>query len=229
MNRLLAIRNMIIPGETAADIGSDHALLPIYLIQEQLVPRMIATEVIDGPYKRAQQAIKNSSCLDRIELRKGDGLQVIGAGEVSSVIIAGMGGETIADILAYDWRKSSSFKRFIMQPMSRAYILREVLSQQGWPIIEEQLAMDKNRIFVIICSRPGHIPYHLSRLEMDIGPLMLRSSSNLRSSYLEQWMNKYTAIYNNLLNTDSPAGKEQMFDYKSRIEELEAVQNAGKS
>ncbi len=227
-NRLLAITNMIIPGQAAADIGSDHAFLPIYLVEEGIVPKVIATEITEGPFFRAQETIVGSRGKDYIELRKGDGLQPLQKGEVATVIIAGMGSDTICSILSHDWDKAASFQRFVFQPMSRPYMLRATLAEQGWPILDEILVTENNRIFVIIKSRPGKIPYTLSRLELDIGPIILGDKdSEPGRLYLEHWMAKYNAVYQSLLLSNTTQNRALILDYEQRIKALEAIIDAG--
>ncbi len=229
-DRLLAISKMIIAGQAAADIGSDHAFLPIYLVEQGIVPKAIATELSDGPLSRAQEAIENCSFPDSIELRKGDGLQPLTAGEAATVIIAGMGGETICSILSCDWDKAASFQRFVFQPMSRAYMLRAYLAEQGWPILGEKLVIENKRIFVIISSSPGKIPYKLSQLELDIGPIILDTKdSDWGKFYLEQWMAKYKAVHKSLLRSNTFENSALILDYQQRIEGLEAILDASES
>ena len=227
-DRLLAISKMIIVGQTAADIGSDHVRLPIYLVENGIVPGVIATELADGPFLRAQEAIINSSCKDVIELRQGDGLQALQKGEAATVIIAGMGGDTICSILSHDWDKAASFRRFVFQPMSRAYRLRVALAEQGWPILDEMLVTENKRIFAIICSTPGKTPYRLSRLELDIGPIILLArDSEVGKLYLGQWMAKYKAICQSLSQSNTWENRSLILDYEQRITALEVIIDAG--
>ncbi len=229
-DRLLAISQMVIAGHAAADIGSDHAFLPVYLVEQGIVPKAIATELTDGPLLRAQEAIENCSFRDSIEIRKGDGLQALAVGETATVIIAGMGGETICRILSSDWDKAASFQRFVFQPMSRAYMLRAALAEQGWPILDEILVVENKQIFVVITSKPGKMPYQLSQLELDIGPTILdNKDSELGKLYLEKRMARYQAVYKSLLRSNTMENKELMLDYRQRIERLEVIMDASES
>jgi tRNA (adenine22-N1)-methyltransferase len=229
-DRLRTVAHLIIKGEPAADIGSDHAYLPVYLVEQGLAPRVIATELTESPLQRARAAILNSSCRNAIELRKGDGLEALAPGEVSTVIIAGMGGETIKHILEKDWGKSESFKRFIFQPMSRAYMVRETLARQGWPIIDEKLVMENGRIFVIISSLPGSTSYSLSPLELDIGPLLIKNKTNqLTEIYLKRWMKRYQVVYMNLLQSKAKNNQELLRFFGQKIKELGVIMNADQS
>jgi tRNA (adenine22-N1)-methyltransferase len=229
-DRLLAISRMVIKGQVAADIGSDHARLPLYLAEQGLVPGVIATEINEGPLFKAREAIAASSARDLVELRPGDGLQPLIRGEAVTVIIAGLGGDTICRILSSDWEKAASFRYFVFQPMSRPYMLRAALAERGWPILDEVLVMENKRIFVIISSKPGEEPYQLSRLELDIGPIILqRREQYLEQLYLQHWMAKYRAVYQGLVQSDILLHRTSIMDYQERIKALEVIIDAGKS
>ncbi len=226
--RLRTISDMLIKGKPAADIGADHALLSIYIIEKNIVPGVIVGELPDGPFKRACYAVENSSFKGRIEVRQGNGLQVLDKGEVENVIIAGMGGETIVNILSCDWEKARSYLRYVFQPMSRPQVLRRELSFRGWPILDERIVKEKNVYYVIISSCPGSIQYKLSALELEVGPVILRTESELKKEYLERHLNKFYTIFNSLINSRN-AEDGILKAYRRLIEELEVIMDAGKS
>ena len=129
--RLLTVADMV--GETGsmADIGSDHALLPIWLLEEGKIRHAIAGELGNGPFSRAREAARSSGWAEKLTVRQGDGLQVLQPGEVETVVIAGMGGDLMAEILGYDPEKSRSFPRYILQPMKHEAVLRRWLTDAG--------------------------------------------------------------------------------------------------
>lgn len=223
--RLQAIASLVIPGKSMADIGSDHAQLPLYLIENGLVPYAVAVELGDGPYRRALAAARSHRLGDRIEVRQGDGLQPLAAGETATVVIAGLGGESIADILAYDWGKAESFEKFILQPMTRPAVLRRTLAQRGWLILEEKLLLDRDRFVVIIVSQPGSIPYPLDPLEAEIGGEALKADDAVKREYLYQFTEKYTKIYASLNNTDRQDTQPLMAACREKLERLERILN----
>lgn len=228
--RLLAVARLVIPEQVAADIGSDHARLPIYLVEKGIVPEAIATEIRPGPFSRAQAAIMISPVRDLVHSRLGDGLQALDWGEAATVIMAGMGADTIRQILSRDWEKAASYRRFVFQPMSRPFVLRKALAEQGWPILDELLVRENKRIFLIISGHPGNRPYKLTQLELDIGPHILKHRDHeLYKPYLQQWMNRYQAVFQSLLQSHSPENSLLIEDYKGRIESLEVIINAGHS
>ncbi len=225
-DRLQAIADMVIAGEPVADIGSDHAYLPLFLVENNVVPWAIAGELGDGPYKRALQALSRSAMQERIELRQGDGLQVLAFAEVSTVIIAGLGGDSIAAILEYDWQKSGSFKRFILQPMSRAGVLRKCLADRGWPIAEEKLVMENEQYFPIIISQPGSQPYQLDELEAEIGPQILQSNDKIKRGLIVSYVEKYGKVYRNLIRSTQPENHVLAQKYLEMIQRLEVILDA---
>ena len=226
--RLLAISEMVIKGEPAADIGADHAALSLYMIEHGIVPKVVASEYNEGPLNRAWQAVKNSPFQEKIELRKGNGLEVLEPEEVSTVIIAGMGGDTIVGMLASDREKAGSFGYYLFQPMSKPDVLRNELSISGWPILAERLVQDQRRYYAIIASCPGSTPYKLTRLEMDVGPKILKDDNKLNQTYLRYWLQKYYAVYRSLSKKDKQENNTILEQYKKRIDELEGILNASK-
>jgi tRNA (adenine22-N1)-methyltransferase len=227
--RLQAVADLIKVGESMADIGSDHAYLPIYLVGKGLIPWAIASELGDGPYERTLDAVRLSALQDYIEVRQGDGLQTIGINEVATVVIAGLGGDSIVTILANDWAKASSYKQFVFQPMSRASVLRKTLADRGWPIVDEKLLWDNNRYVLIIVSQPGNQPYSLDPLEIEIGPEILRADNSLKRGYLFKFVGKYSKVYEQLKN--SPQVDQQLLatSYRDKLERLELILNASQS
>lgn len=224
--RLQAIADLIDSGESMADIGSDHALLPVYLFDKGLVPRAVASELGDGPYQRALEAVRSCNLQNFIEVRQGDGLQTLAEGETATVVIAGMGGESIAAILAYDWKKAASYRKFIFQPMTKAFVLRRILADRGWPILQEKLLRDNDRYVVIIVSQPGSEPYCLDELEAEIGWEALKADNELKREYLFKFMEKYTRIYEGLRNSTRQDNKLLASSCRDKIERLELILGA---
>lgn len=226
INRLKAVADMLIKNEPAADIGADHAWLSIYLIKNKLAPKVIIGELGDGPLSRAAQAVEQSGLQGRIELRQGDGLQVLKAGEVASVALAGMGGDTLVEILAYDWDKTRSFKRLVFQPMTRSGVLRRALAAQGWRIIDERVLQENGRFFVVIAGEPGNSPYELDDLEIDIGPFILKADNNIKKQYMKYCLQKYHKIFKQLSCFKSGQNQNLLFAYQYKIKRLEAILSA---
>ena len=187
--RMRHITELVIHGEPAADIGTDHALVPIGLIKDGICPNVILTDVRRGPLEKAERNLEAAGIDPQAyELRLGSGLEVLSPGEVSSVIIAGMGGELISQLLGLDLSKTRSFKRLILQPRSRANDLRRWLDGNSFYITCERLATEAGRISEIICVEPqNELEHELFEHDEDyiVPPMLFESGDPLLPGFLE--------------------------------------------
>ncbi len=144
---------MIDKDVVVADIGTDHAHLPIYLVQNGAVCRAIASDIKNGPLAVARENVSKQLLDDRIELRLGGGLSPYQVGEVDVFVIAGMGGHTIADILAADDRLARSVHYLVLQPMQNRPFLRSWLYDNGYAIDCEVIARESDKFYHILKVR----------------------------------------------------------------------------
>lgn len=140
-------------GKKVADIGTDHAYLPAYLIENNICPSAIAADIGKGPLENAKKVVSTSPLLsERIELRLSDGLEKISPDEADDIVIAGMGGILISEILTKaPWVKDEN-KRLILQPMSHAEDVRKYLCENGFVIIKEKASTDGKHNYIIIVA-----------------------------------------------------------------------------
>lgn len=160
--RLKAIAGFVDKGETVADVGTDHGFLPLYLLDKGISPKVILTDVSPGSLDKARL-----SCIEyfdrefekRIgsdfELRLGDGLEPILPGETETVIMAGMGGLLMSEIMGHDIDKTRTFGKFILQPRNNVGRLRKWLYLSGFYIAEETLVRERKRICEILKVIPA--------------------------------------------------------------------------
>lgn len=153
--RLQQISNFIPLGTRVADIGTDHALLPCYLVQERISPRAIAVDVNEGPLEFARRQVKSLLLADLVSIRLGDGLRVLEPGEVETVIIAGMGGSTIRKILNASPQVVKKLQRLILQPNTGAELIRSWALENNWKIVDEEIVLEDNHYYEIIVLEPG--------------------------------------------------------------------------
>lgn len=219
--RLKALSEYIIKGEAAADIGADHAYFALYLIEQGISPHVVIGEINEGPYQRACLAAKNSPYYDYLSLRKGDGISILENAEVSSVVIAGMGGETITDILANDWEKAESYKRFILQAMSKTEVLRLAIINRGWIIIDEDIIQEEEHYYNIIVCEPAQESYALNDLELEIGSKILLADTDIKKQYLRFMLKKYIKVNNSLEKSLNQEELRKSYSYK--IKQLEEI------
>ncbi len=144
--RLMKIADTIPPGSRVADIGTDHARLPAYLLQRGITEHIIATDISDGPLIRAKRTLGIHG-LDRIQLRKGFGAQCVEPSEVDVVVISGMGADTIMEILqASPWLKE---KHLFLQPMTKQIRLYNYLLVNGYPEPKVDIIQEEKRKYTL--------------------------------------------------------------------------------
>ncbi|MBO5909108.1 MAG: SAM-dependent methyltransferase, partial [Clostridia bacterium] len=148
-SRLSRIAEMVRKGDRVADIGTDHAYLPVYLVKSGISPFVYACDVVDGPLLNARKNIE-SAAVENICIRKGDGLAAVAPSEVDTLIIAGMGGDLIIRILeAAPWICNSRYE-FLLQPMTSAEDLRCYLYENGFDIVAERAVCSQGRVYSVI-------------------------------------------------------------------------------
>ena len=153
-DRLQKIADEINIGETMADIGTDHGFLPLYLWEKGISPSVIMCDVSEPSLAKAKAAAGAYQFGHELDFRIGDGLTVLSAGEVDAVVIAGMGGFLIRDILDRDMEKTCSFGKFILQPRNHAGLLRYWLKANNFNIVKNQLVREGKFICDIITAIP---------------------------------------------------------------------------
>ena len=153
--RLQAIADQIVSGARRADIGTDHAHLPIWLMEHGGIASAVASDIRDGPLARAEENAAKHGCLDRISLRLGAGLDKVRPEECDVISIAGMGGETIVDILAAAPWTAAGDHLLLLQPMTMAAELRCWLWANGYAIRRESLCREEHRRYVVLTVRGG--------------------------------------------------------------------------
>ena len=153
--RLRAVAELVPRGARLADIGTDHAYLPVYLLQRGVIGHAIAADLRPGPLERARQTGERCGMAERMEFRLCDGLGGVRPHEADTITIAGMGGETIAHILAAaPWTKEGGV-RLILQPMSSISDLRGWLWGHGYRILKERLVQEGSTFYTILLAEGG--------------------------------------------------------------------------
>lgn len=152
--RLNLIANEIKPGETMADIGTDHGYLPLYLWEKAICPKVIMADISAGSLQKARDNCRIAYPDVEFDLRLGSGIEVLRAGEVDVIAIAGMGGLLMTEILGFDIDKTKSYKRLVLQPRNNIGALRHWLYNHGFSITNEQLVREGKFICEIITVIP---------------------------------------------------------------------------
>ena len=151
--RLSAAAGYVRPGHVAADIGCDHGKLTVDLLVSGRCPKVIAADLRPIPLSKAQENCRKAGCEDRAELRLGNGLEVLQPGEATDIVIAGMGAETIIEILqAAPWVRSGAVQ-LVMVPANKPEILRRWLARRGFALRAETLCQAAGRWYAVMNAR----------------------------------------------------------------------------
>ena len=178
-DRLLTAIPFVRQNKRFADIGTDHAYLPIYLINRGIITNAIAADINKGPLDKAQENIYKYNLQDNIHTVLCDGLSKIEPDSVDDIAIFGMGGELIVKIIdEASWVKDTD-KRLILQPMTHPEKLREYLAKNGFMILGETLSLDRGKIYQTICAQYDGIVREYDVFTYSFGEYILKEKCHL--------------------------------------------------
>ena len=168
-HRLATVPPFVRPGAVVADVGTDHAYLPIVLVGSGCATRAVASDIHQGPIERAAQHVAEYGLSDRIDTVLTDGLEGIRPYAPTDIIIFGMGGELIARILSdAPWVKDTGI-RLILQPMTHAECVRTYLAEQGFALVDEVLSRESGKIYQTIVAEYTGEPYVIDEVTAELG------------------------------------------------------------
>lgn len=181
--RLEAVASFVPTGAVLADIGSDHAYLPCYLIHKNVISQAVAGEVVKGPYESAVRQVRTEGLTGNITVRLADGLAAIQPEDhVDTVTIAGMGGPLIVSILEKHPQALESVTRLVLQPNIHAKVIREWAMQNGWAILNEEILEEDGKIYEILVLQRGEET--LTETEVLLGKQLIAARSDV---FVEKW------------------------------------------
>lgn len=200
--RLQMVASLVAKGNCLADIGTDHAYIPIALVQEGICPCAIASDVNKGPLLRAKEHIEENRLSDKIQVRLGNGLESISCGEVDSILIAGMGGPLIVTILEQGKNVRDSAKELVLSPHSDVAGVRAYIMEQGYEILQENMVEEDGKYYVAMKAIP--IPFSpsiknkWSKVEIAYGKELLKNKNSVLFEYLTKNIQKIQCILQGL-------------------------------
>lgn len=221
--RLTKVSQYVKKSAPLADIGSDHAQLPIYLVQNKQVPKAVAGEVADGPFQISKNEVEKHSLEDKISVRFGDGLAILTPKEeVGTITICGMGGLLIKRILKEGIENKTLKKntRLILQPNNEEKELREFLQLNNYEIIAEDLVEENEKIYEIIVAESSSKEIHYTDIELTFGPLLLKKKPAIFYKKWEAELKTNQYIIEQLKNTTH---KEKLRNTQKQIEQIKKV------
>lgn len=199
--RLKAVANFVPAGARLADIGSDHAYLPVNLLLSNHIQYAIIGEVAQGPLDNACHELKKRRVSDRSDGRLADGLKAVNdADQIDTVTIAGMGGILVSDILEAAYKRHQSFETLILQPNTDEASVRQWLTLHQYKIMDECVVQEDNHFYEVIVAVPGI--QTLSALDIDFGPYLRMAKT---ATFVAKWqkeIDRITVILDRLRSAD---------------------------
>lgn len=243
-DRLQRLLEQVPEGSRLADIGSDHALLPVAAVESGRVSSAIAGEVNLGPYEAARRGVAEAGLGRQIKVRRGDGLEVLEPGEADCITIAGMGGSLIAAILERGQKlgKLAGVKTLALQPNVGEDILRRWLLGNGWLLISEHILEEDGKTYEILTAVPegeaaGRTNEQLYRelvlaggkvvlgqaMLLQMGPWLLQTPNEVFVAKWQGEMAKLEGILASLSRSELEAAEEKRSKITLQIKQIAEV------
>ena len=197
--------------ECLADIGTDHGYVPLLALEREKANKVIACDINKDPLDKAKlNAILEGIVGNEIDFRLGSGLKPLEMKEANSVVIAGMGGNLIRDILEADMEKVNSLESLILVPAQNPEVLREYLYENNYEIMKEDLCFDEGVYYELFKVRraEGHAT-ELDSIYYEISPVLLRSKNPLMKDYLQFKLDEYNRILGFITEATVSANKRR--------------------
>lgn len=153
--RLQMVADQVLSGGVLADIGCDHGFTSIYLVSQGRIRKAIAMDVREGPLQRAAAHVTESGLENQIELRLSDGTDRLQPGEADTILISGMGGALMEQILRAHPEVTKAVQELILSPQSEVYRVRTCLHEMGFRIAREDMTLDMGKYYVVLRAVPG--------------------------------------------------------------------------
>ena len=224
-DRLEAIGKLVPQGCVLADIGTDHAYLPVWLLEQGKIASAIAGDIAEGPCLAAKNTVSMHGMKGKVEVRLGSGLKVLQAGEADCIAIAGMGASTMIEILEADMPLAVEAKRLVLQPMAGAASLRKWLIQNGWCIVAEDLVADGRHLYEIMAVERGESEA-FSDAVLEIGPSLIEAEHPLLAKQFARQINNYKKLLANMGKSEQARASEKYIAWEKLVQELEALADA---
>lgn len=223
-DRLLKIAELVSEGKKVADIGTDHGYIPVYLLNKNKIKYAILADVNKGPLENARKEVKYNKLESKVDLRLGSGLEVLKPNEVDEVIIAGMGGILISELLEVKKDVAHSVEKLILQPMQAQGELRKYLYNNGYEIIDEVLVKEDFRIYeIIIAKYTGKNTYIENNIYYEIGNKLISNKDELLEDFINKKVKSYQSIIDKLEGKNGEAIESKREESKRIIDELKGL------
>lgn len=226
--RLQGVADYIKKGNVVADIGTDHGYLPIYLTKNNICPKVYASDVNIGPLESARIQVGIHKQEEFIQLCLSHGANKLIDFPINQVVIAGMGGGLIAEIIKNNPEFFHRVDSMVLQPMTGQRDLREFLMRNGYSILDENLAREKHHIYQILhvsYSRFEENPW--SEMELCIGRRLLEKGHDLLPAHMAKQIKKWQSIFNFCQDQENETTRKKWEQARDMLSALKGVKDNG--
>lgn len=207
--RLQMVADQVLSGGVLADIGCDHGFTSIYLVSNGLVRKAIAMDVREGPLGRAAEHVAESGLQEQIELRLSDGMDQLQPGEADTILISGMGGALMEQILRAHPEVTKAVQELILSPQSEVYRIRTCLHELGFRIAREDMVQDMGKYYVALRAVPGKEHYSKT-VEYTYGRDLILQKHPVFRQYMQAERHRVAAILTQFPGDSDLERREQL-------------------
>lgn len=233
--RLEKLAEYVPKGARVVDIGTDHAYLPIYLLQAGLAEMVIASDIASGPVASARKNVQKYGLSKDIDIRLGEGLQTVTPGEVDVAIIAGMGGFIATQIMASSLTVVDRLQRIIIQPMNASHLIRTFFFEHGFRLIFEDVFRSEHRYYEMLVAEKKRVDdvssdpvYQLYQHDaawlqfaFACGPMRLQSPTPEFMQYLKSMVINWRRILTTTSASESVRAQQRQNELMRRLQVAE--------
>ncbi|MDD3339622.1 MAG: class I SAM-dependent methyltransferase [Lachnospiraceae bacterium] len=220
--RLQAVAELVTPGMRLADVGTDHAYIPIYLVQQKRIPSAVAMDVKQGPLERARANIEGYQLGSYIDVRLSDGLQALQPQEADTVVIAGMGGPLVQRIMTRGEKVLEQMQECILQPQSEIAQVRAFLAEQGYCITAENMIEEDGKYYPMM--RVCHGKMHFTgNAETKYGPCLLRDRNPVLLAYLKREQQVQEKIKQQVTEHGRQDAEKRLLEIEREMQDITAA------
>lgn len=207
--RLQMVADQVLSGGVLADIGCDHGFTSIFLVSNGLVRKAIAMDVREGPLGRAAEHVAESGLQEQIELRLSDGMDGLRPGEADTILISGMGGALMEQILQEHPEVTKAAQELVLSPQSEVYRIRTCLHELGFRIAREDMVQDMGKYYVALRAVPGKEHYSKT-VEYTYGRDLILQKHPVFRQYMQAERHRVAAILTQFPGDSDLERREQL-------------------
>lgn len=220
--RLNEIFNLVDKNSIVADIGTDHGIIPIMLSKFNLAKKIIATDISENSLNKLKEKLKQNDNINNIETRVSDGLNSFFEYEIDTIIISGMGGILIKDILNTNLDIAKTAETLILSPNNSLDVVRKFLVNNNFKIIDEKDVFENSKYYQILKVSYGKDLFY-EDYEYNYGKILIKNKSKNLKLFLENELNKYSLIIDKI--EKSSMNTKRIDDINIIIKDIKVVLN----